>query len=201
MLERPHVLIIGDSTSMYFHTYVAAGLRDVADVTRVPDNGRTSTHILERFDAWVVAVQPDLVHLNCGLHDLGRHEARAWELKTPLDRYETNLRRIVARLQAETGARVIWASTTPVIDAWQLRTKNFARREADVVAYNAVAAAVMASHGIPINDLHALVTAAGPDKLLGPDGVHFTEPGSALLGEHVARVVRDALLAAARVGG
>ena len=52
---------------------------------------------------------------------------------------------MVKRLQ-KTGARLIWATTTPVPDA-EVKPP---RRNADVVAYNAAAAKIMAEAGIPI---------------------------------------------------
>ena len=178
---------------MYFHEYVAVALRDVCDVTRVPDNGKTSSHILQNFEAWVPPVRPDVIYLNCGLHDIARSEANGWELATPIDRYEANVREIVGQIRATTHAQIVWGTTTPVMDEWHLRVKKFARRRSDVQAYNVVASQVMRELGVPSVDLYALVAEAGPERLLGADGVHFLESGSALLGERVAQSVTELL--------
>jgi lysophospholipase L1-like esterase len=200
MPPRPQVLLVGDSISVGYHETAVAALSDVAEVTRIPASGRTSTNILEHLDEWIAVPQPDLIHLNCGLHDLARSSDRRLEPRTALDAYEVNVRRIIERLRMETRAVVIWASTTPVNDERHRRRKNFERRERDVQAYNKAAEQVMRELTVPINDLHALVVEAGTNGLLGPDGVHFGAEGYRRLGEGVARVVRDTLAVEGLVG-
>ena len=56
-----------------------------------------------------------MVHLNCGLHDLKRSkETGAYQV--PLAQYEANLREIVERLRRGSGATLLFASTTPILD-------------------------------------------------------------------------------------
>ena len=195
MPPRPHVLLVGDSISIGYHDAAVAALADVADVTRVPGNGGTSGNILERLEEWIVAVRPDLVHINCGLHDLARRPAEGLEPRTPLHLYEAQVRRIVERLSAETEAAVVWASSTPVNDERHRLRKNFQRRQDDVAAYNAAADRVMRELRVPIDDLHAVVVDAGADALLGPDGVHFRDDAYKRLGAAVADAVRNVLAA------
>ena len=45
---------------------------------------------------------------------------------------------------------------------------------------------------VEINDLYQVVVDHGVEKMLGPDGVHFTEEGSAILGRAVAAAIRAA---------
>ena len=52
---------------------------------------------------------------------------------------------------------------------------------------------IVSEAGIPIDDLHALIHDAGPQRYLRTDGVHFSEEGYALLGEAVAKAVLDAI--------
>ena len=61
--------------------------------------------------------------------------------------------------------------------------------EEEVAAYNAAAVRVAGELGVPVNDLHAVIMAAGRDELLTQDGVHFTAEGSRLLGKAVAATV------------
>ncbi len=192
--------MVGDSISIGYHETAVAALSDVAEVTRIPANGGTSANILEHLDEWVVAFQPDLVHLNCGLHDLARSSGQRLEPRVMLDAYDANVRRISERLRTDTRAAVIWASTTPVNDERHRQRKKFERRERDVQAYNLAAERVMNERTVPVNDLHALVVEAGADGLLGPDGVHFGAEGYRRLGEAVARVVRNALVVEGLVG-
>jgi lysophospholipase L1-like esterase len=103
-----------------------------------------------------------------------------------LAQYEANLRQIVARLQGAAKARLIWATTTPVVDEWHARAKLFRRRQADVERYNRAALKVMKAAGVEIDDLHAVVQRAGVERCVSPDGVHMTEEGNRLLAEAVA---------------
>ena len=82
MPPRPQVLLVGDSISIGYHETVVAVLSDVAEVIRIPANGGTSANILEHLDEWIVAPQPDLIYLNCGLHDLARSSDRRLEPRT-----------------------------------------------------------------------------------------------------------------------
>jgi len=96
------------------------------------------------------------------------------------------VRRIIGHILAETHSTVIWATTTPVNEAWHHQRKGFDRLEADVDAYNEVAVGVAKALGISINDLFQVVN---PDHLQ-PDGVHFTDAGCALLGKAVAKYIK-----------
>ena len=199
MPERPRVLIIGDSISMGYHDVVVSALRDVADVTRVPENGRWSANILEYFDAWVPPVRPNVVHLNCGLHDIIRRPETNMAPRTALDTYIANVREIVQRIRSASSAEVIWGSTTPTnSDVFFKRTGN-ERRDADVHAYNSAAAWVMRELNVPITDLFSVIDTVGRNELL-KDGVHFIERGSQLLGTAVANSVRKVLVAKGLVG-
>ena len=83
--------------------------------------------------------------------------------------------------------------TTPVNEIWHHERKGFDRLEADVAAYNAVALKVADDFAIPVNDLFGIITGAGRDSCLTPDGVHFTPEGCALLGKAVAEFVKPRL--------
>jgi acyl-CoA thioesterase-1 len=109
-------------------------------------------------------------------------------LQVPPEEYEKNLRELVKRLQA-TGAKLIWATTTPVPDSTNLRPL---RMEANVVKYNEIAARVMAENKIPIDDLFQTVL---PDqaKLQKKNNVHFSKEGYQLLAQHVADSIKAAL--------
>ena len=52
----------------------------------------------------------------------------------------------------KTGAKVVWASTTPIRDS---RSNVF--EIGSEIKYNAIAAEVMAGHGVPINDMYTFV--------------------------------------------
>jgi lysophospholipase L1-like esterase len=193
----PAVALIGDSIRIGYAPAVAELLAGEARVLSQEPNGGDSANVLAHLDAWAIEDRPAVVHFNCGLHDLKR--ARAGDAyQVPLAAYEANLRRIVERLRAETGARLVFASTTPILDDRHARRGgstpiDFNRYEADVRRYNEVALAVMAAAGVPVNDLHRVVTEAGPEAVIREDGTHYTAAGNVLLARAVADFLRPLL--------
>jgi len=168
----PRVLLIGDSVSRGYTMAVRQALAGKANVHRAPANcGPTKTG-LEKLDVWLGEGKWDLIHFNFGIHD------RA----TPPADYETRLREIVDRLAA-TGAKLVWATTTPVPD-----TKDGKYTGAPIVERNAVAAKVMTEKGVAVNDLFAAIEPQVA-TLQNPDDVHFTAEGYDFLGEKVATVI------------
>jgi lysophospholipase L1-like esterase len=191
-MATPHVILIGDSIRMGYQAIVARELGAQATLWAPDENGGNSRNVLEHLEAWVLARQPDIVHLNCGLHDIKR-DFETGALAIPLLSYTSNLRDIFTRLQAETDAIVIWATTTPVNEAWHHANKPFDRFMRDVVAYNAAALTLAQSFSLPVDNLYAAMTAAGPDTHLVSDGVHFNDAGYALLGKAVADSIKRQL--------
>jgi lysophospholipase L1-like esterase len=181
----PRVLLIGDSISMGYTIPVRELLKGKANVHRVLENGGPTINGLQHISDWLGSGKWDVIHFNWGLHDLkiGDDGVR----QVPIDKYEQNLRELVARLK-QTGARLIFASTTPVPDA----KVSPARVNSDVIAYNKVAAKVMAEAGIPTDDLYALAM----PKLAAiqlPANVHYTPEGYKTLAEQVAECIQKEL--------
>jgi lysophospholipase L1-like esterase len=182
----PRVLLIGDSISIGYTVPVRELLRGQANVHRVPTNASSSGYGLQLLDRWLGDGKWDVIHFNFGIHDAKlppegiRHAS--------VDLYTRNLRQIVARLK-RTGARLIWASSTPIPLGGNLRPN---RRFADIDAYNTAAKAVMTEEGIAINDLNAAITPQAA-ALWVPRDLHFIPEGYALLARQVAEVVRAAL--------
>ena len=177
---------IGDSIRMAYQPVVDRLLEEDMNVWGPEGNGGDSRNVLENLESWVFERPCDVLHLNCGLHDLRLREG---EYQVPLEEYVRNVHRIMDALIDRFEGEVIWATTTPVIDERHQRVKNFQRREQDVKRYNSAGLAVTKSHNLRVNDLHALVQESGPRRLLSDDGVHFKEEGNRLLGEAVASCV------------
>ena len=186
------LILIGDSIRMGYQTDVIRELTNLADVWAPTQNGGNSANILQHLDEWIISRSPDVVHINCGLHDL-RKDFDTGEPAIPINQYESNLRALLGRILVETDCTVIWAMTTPVNESWHHEWKGFDRLEADVAAYNGVALKVADDLDIPINDLFGVITDAGRDNCLTPDGVHFTPEGCALIGKAVAKFVEPYL--------
>ncbi len=182
----PRVLLIGDSISIGYTEPARRLLQGKANVSRIPVNGGPTTNGLENLASWMAGKRWDGIHFNWGLHDLkldseGRHQV-------PIEQYGKNLRELVKRLKA-TGARLVWASTTPVpvVPAGKL---NPARNSSDVPLYNAAAKRIMDENGIPIDDLYAFALPRLA-VIQQPSNVHFTEAGyDALAGQVAAAILR-----------
>jgi lysophospholipase L1-like esterase len=191
--KLPLVVLIGDSIRLGYTPTVKAALAGVAEVVSVQENGFDSANVRKRLDDWVIQHQPAVVHFNCGLHDLKKLATGTQQV--PLADYTANLQHIVQRLQKETTARLIFASTTPIDDARHAQRKaNFSRINGDVQAYNTAALTVMHAAQVPVNDLYTHLTLQ-PNwgTFMVADGTHYMPAGSQLLGQAVADCIRRQL--------
>jgi lysophospholipase L1-like esterase len=148
--------------------------------------------VLAHLNQWVLSRRPDILHLNCGLHDL-KTEFDANVQNVPPEQYEANLRQIVEQIAERGTIELIWATTTPVNEVWHHQRKPFDRFERDVLAYNDIGLQVVSEYGVPVNDLYRVMMDAGRDQHLRPDGVHFSPAGYTLLGQAVADAIRALL--------
>jgi acyl-CoA thioesterase-1 len=94
----------------------------------------------------------------------------------------------MVKIMKGTGAKLIFATTTPVPEG----KTNPPRKNEDVIAYNKVAMGFMKDNEIAINDLYAYALPQ-LDKIQQPVNVHFTEKGSQVLAERVAAAIETAL--------
>lgn len=181
----PRALLIGDSISIGYTNDVQDLLAGKANVHRIPVNGGPTTRGLEQIDDWLGDGDWDVIHFNWGLHDLRFMEDGRRQVSP--DEYRVNLERLVTRLE-ETGAQLIWASTTPVPDAKVTPHRD----DRDVVAYNRIAAEIMGRRGVAIDDLYDEILPALAE-VQRPANVHFLPAGSKLLAGAVVRAIRAAL--------
>lgn len=187
---RPKVLLLGDSIRLGYAPRVARMLEGRALVVSPAPNGGDSANLLRNLEEWAIREKPDVIHFNCGLHDLKlSRESRRHQVEP--DQYERNLRTIVGRLRRETSAALVFANTTPILDdRHALRGAGFDRTAADVRSYNATAERVMTAENVPVLDLHGLVELEGAAGVLSEDGTHYTDRGYDIL----ARAVADTVL-------
>jgi lysophospholipase L1-like esterase len=182
----PRVLIIGDSVSIGYTPPVRALLQGKANVHRIPQNGSSSGTGVQNLQRWLGDGKWDVIHFNFGLHD-AKQLPEGTRHADP-ETYEKNLREIVKQLRT-TGAKLIWATTTPVPDGGKLSPT---RRFDDIAIYNGVAKKVMEENGVAIDDLNAAILPKTA-SLQTPHDVHFTKEGSQFLGELVAASITAAL--------
>ena len=190
--QLPDVLLIGDSISIGYTLAVRELLESDANVHRIPTNGGPTSRGLEQLERWLGDTEWDVIHFNWGLHDLkyidddaGLSDPETGRQQVPPEEYEANLSHLVEQLQ-QTGATLIWCSTTPV-------PKGAAGRiPGDAVKYNEIAARVMQEHDVATNDLCGFADSR-LEEIQRPANVHFTPEGSRVLAEEVVRNIRDAL--------
>lgn len=175
--KLPRVLLIGDSVSRGYTQAARKALKGKVNVHRAPANcGPTATG-LKKLDVWLGDGNWDLIHFNFGIHDR----------RTKSGDYEKRLEEIVQRLK-KTGAKVVWASSTPIPADW----KEGPEMKAKLEEKNAIAAKVMERNGVEIDDLFTFIT-PHLAEVQNPKDVHFNGKGYDLLGKQVAEYIEGAL--------
>ncbi|QDS96381.1 GDSL-like Lipase/Acylhydrolase [Roseimaritima multifibrata] len=193
--DLPRVLLIGDSISIGYTVAVRANMKGEANVIRPLMNCGPTTRGIDNLEAWLGEGKWDVIHFNFGLHDLKHvgkdgkslvavEASNSRRQVTPED-YRANLQKLVDRLK-QTGAELIWCSTTPVPEGAR------GRNVGDSVEYNAIAAEVMEANQVAIDDLYTFAK-EHKRKIQKPADVHYTAAGSAILGAEVAAQIRKAL--------
>jgi hypothetical protein len=172
--QLPRILLVGDSICNGYHGQVREELDGTAYTSFwassrcVTDRSyiKELTHLLDEY-AYAV------IHFNNGLHSLDTDRAT----------WAAALDDVIAVLKAKgRGAKLVWASSTPLTDP---------ALTAKAQELNAIAARVMAKHGIPTNDLFALVAPMGKEQWC--DVYHYHEPAKRLQAKQVAAAVRAQL--------
>jgi lysophospholipase L1-like esterase len=174
--KLPRVLLIGDSVSRGYTQAVRKVLAGKVNVHRAPANCGPTASGLKNIEVWLGDGKWDLIHFNFGIHD------RA----TPIADYQQRLEQLIERMK-NTGAKLVWASSTPCPD-----TKNGQYKSAPILERNTAATEVMKKHGIAIDDLFTAIT-PHLATMQNPDDVHFTGQGYDFLGETVAKAIEAAL--------
>lgn len=201
---KKRVLILGDSISIGYTPVVQKMLADELTVLRpMAKNGRAencsgTTSGVANIDRWlqIDGGKWDVIHFNWGLHDLKHMKAdgkTTSDLATDppqatVEVYEKQLREIVAKLKA-TGAKLVFAATTPVPD----EPMKVYRANADVIRYNEAALRVMKDNDIAVNDLYTLVKPRMKELQIQPANVHFVPAGSEVLATEVVKAIRAQL--------
>lgn len=183
----PAVYVIGDSISIHYGIYLQKYLDGQFHYSRKmsnpfnPDdpegaNGRDSGAVLE-YLRWLFensSFHPDILLVNCGLHDIKTDPAG--QIQVPLENYRQNLTAVIDLLRSN-GISWAWLRTTPVSDSIHNREQiEFRRFSADEERYNAQADELMKLHDVPVIDLKGFTRALGQDEELFCDHVHFRDP-------------------------
>ena len=176
------IVLVGDSIRMGYEPLVREKVGDRAEVWGPAENCGNSMAHRDRFSAWAIEPKPDVYHFNCGIHDLHVIDLGP---RFTVSAYVRNLRIIVKRLKTETDARLIWATSTPMLAPLNLNASRYPAVE----TYNAAALRVMEKNGIEVNDLYQAIMDAGAEKCLGEDGVHMAPYGNEVLSDAIVRFI------------
>jgi lysophospholipase L1-like esterase len=164
----PRVLLIGDSISRGYTVPVRHALASKANVHRAPENCGKSINGLKKLGMWLGDGKWDVIHFNFGIHDRSL---------APED-YADRMEMVVERLE-QTGARLIWASSTPIPPDAEFYEHECSPR------LNKIASEIMQRHGIPTDDLYSFIL---PDlkAYQNPRDCHFNMEGYERMGRRVA---------------
>lgn len=191
----PKILLIGDSISGGYEKGVKKRLEGKAVVVKNEGNAEWTGNGVKKIDAWLGDTRWDVIHFNWGLWDM-----YGWKYFTE-DRspeaYAARLERLVTRMEA-TGAKLIWATTTPACTAAEKTMKKQFRQDVVITPeiqakYQEAALQVMKRHNVQVNDLYNHMLPGLPTYSLGPDDVHFNDAGSHHLAKQVANVLEEAI--------
>ena len=197
----PRVLIIGDSISIGYTDSVRGNLKGIADVFRPSGNCQDTGVGLTQIKNWLGTNKWDVIHFNFGIWDTHLLDSKGNLLSgsmagdthaladgvrirhTP-EQYKANLAKLVEILKG-TRAKIIWASSTPIM----YRTGS---RFEDILTLNRVAADLMKSEGVAIDDLYEFVL---PHVKVwqSPDQCHFNALGNEQLGKQVTEHIQRAI--------
>lgn len=190
----PKVVLVGDSIRLGYAPIVEKELAGKAAITGPRANGGDSANVLKNLEKWVIREKPAVVHFNCGIHDTKRFRETGRFQVSP-EEYEANLRAIVKRIRDETDAVVLFATSTPILDARAAaarKGRDYELLDASIDRYNAIARRVMKDLDVPVDDLNAAI-AEDAEKLISRDGVHLKQAGRERLGKRVAEFIEPQL--------
>lgn len=172
--DLPRVLLIGDSITRGYFNDVEKKLAGKAYCARLATSKCVSApSFSDEVKLLLKQYKFDAIHFNNGLHGWGYSEAQ----------YQDGLLKFLETVNKHAGgAKLIWATTTPMRESSNLQT--FTERNERVKARNQIAAKIMKAHNIPINDLYGLVEQH--PEWHSKDGVHFNGEGKTSQGAAVS---------------
>ncbi|MCK5802984.1 MAG: hypothetical protein KAI66_09140 [Lentisphaeria bacterium] len=182
------IVLIGDSIRMAYQPLVAKKC-DADEVWGPAANCRHSLWALDHFQQWVADQEPDVLHVNFGIHDAVPQPDGEHQILLP--QYCVCLRRFIAKVKALGKTKMIWATTTPlyVAEPEKPMAKWQVREQAEIKEFNAAALEIVKSEGLPVNDLHDVIIRNDFSKCLKEDGCHMTEFGNEVLSDAVHKAI------------
>ncbi len=189
------IMLIGDSIRQGYDKFVKLALEGSAEVYFPKENCRFAQYVLRAFSDWHAesrfGADTDCVHWNAGLWDcLILHEDGCL---TPIDVYAQFIDRVCKRIRLLCPkAKIIFATSTPVIEEGYKAPNKFMRYNKDIEAYNAAALEIVRKHGFEVNDLYSLLKDV-PESYHS-DMTHFyTREATEIITSQVVKYISDAI--------
>ena len=177
----PRVLLIGDSITRNYNPFVEKALQGKAYVCRLTTSHFISDPLLlGQITLLLGQMKFDVIHFNNGMHGFQHTEE---EYRAAFPAYLAAIRDHAA------GAKLFWASTTPVRQSHHIEQLD--PRTERVKVRNAIASEFVSKEGIPVDDLYALVLPH--PEYNDAAGVHFTVPGEQAQAAQVAAEIEKVL--------
>jgi hypothetical protein len=175
--DLPRVALIGDSITRAYYAGVESYLKGKAYCARIATSKAVGDPALPaQLATFLTEAKFDVVHFNIGMH--------GWDYSE--DEYRRYLPELLAAVRkGAPGAKLIWASTTPV-----RKDKSPGPSNERIAARNRIAREFFEKQNIPIDDLNA---AMAEHSDLHSDDVHFNPEGSKMLAAQVGASVEKAL--------
>ena len=184
------VLLIGDSIRMFYQDEVKSQLGEEYKVYAPRENCRFSSYVLNSLRFWLTEFpSPDIIHFNAGLWDSAILYSEDGCF-VGISEYVKNMKSILRELK-KTGAKIIFATTTPVSD----KKANLpgptppAHKNEDIASYNRAVIELFNGEDVVVNDLYSLIYPE-KERYLSEDMIHPNEEGVKILGEAVAFAIR-----------
>jgi hypothetical protein len=160
--KLPRVLLIGDSILNGYVKNVVKNLEGRAYVDAWVNPYNQSEHLNKRLAEVLDQGPYDVIHFNMGLHDRQKGRIKDGTFEPLTKAYVEVIRKKLP------GARIIWASSTPVT-VKGMPTELKSEINPVIVEHNRMAACVMREMNVPVKDFYGLLV----DKLALARGDSF----------------------------
>lgn len=181
--QLPRVLLIGNSITRAYNKEVEKLLSGKAYVARLATSKSIGDPgLIAEINLIMSYGHFDVIHFNNGMHGWGYTEE---EYKAGFPRFFETIRRNAP------GARLIWATTTPVFDK-EKNMQAFDPKTERIRIRNQIAAAYLADKKVVVDDLFGLVE-HHPEYYVGGDGTHLIPSGVTVMANQVVKVIQSVL--------
>ncbi|MBV1881878.1 MAG: SGNH/GDSL hydrolase family protein [Pseudomonadales bacterium] len=184
------VFLIGDSIRINSERFVVENLNGDFQISSPRFNCESSQEVRKKLDNWLFNESPNLVHVNCGLHDVRYDPGTTYPLSSK-EQYSKNLISIFQRLSV-LDATIIWATSTPVDENIHNEVKASKRYIEDIAEYNKISVSLSQQYGFEINDLFSKIVELDMSDIFLADGIHFNEKGNGIIGDFISNAIKEA---------